>query len=338
MKNKISIFLIPALLLTAILLFSCDNPVEDEIKPYMQKYNLSDIQEKIVEDILYQKIDKITEEDMLKVKTITIAGKNAEASNNAISETSSDHYKFSGKTYEYNESYGNELSVLGIFENLEELQILYAPDLNDISFLSNLKNLKSINITMTNIKDFTFLEGLEKLTAISIYNCPVEKIKFNQNNAIEGVTIVGSFISNASVFNELNKSINKINISFNKIPIDNLNTFQKFNELIYLFLGAPELDISFLKDWNTNIENLGIGGTDNLDLNNIVHFGDTLTYLEIFDTDGIDLTPVDEFENLNNIYLLNVKNPIRGTKTQQGNDILTELDFTFNFFSWFEYD
>lgn len=339
MKNKISFFIVPALLFTVLLLFSCENSTEKTEVYYLQSYNLSETQIEIVENLVCKKINQITQEDLNGVTQITVAGKNVSPSSSVISEQSVSDYKFSGKTYKYDESYGNELSILGIFEALKDLTIFYEPFLTDASFLSNLINLTSINITMTNIRDFTCLEMLGKLKFVTIFNSPAEKINFNQYNTIKEFLMTASLISDASVFDMLNENINRINISHNKVSIANLDVLQKFTELKHLTIGAPELDFSFLSGFNADIESLSIGGSKNIDLNYILVFKETLTDLEIFDTDDIDLTPIDELENIKKVSLFNVKNPVRGAKTQpESNTLYFDINFNLNFFGWFEYE
>lgn len=227
---------------------------------------------------------------------------------------------------------------MSLFKSLEYLQILYAPSLNDASFLSGLKELKTIRICMTNIRDFTFMEELSKLVSVNINTSPVEKIKFNQNNNIEEFLITGSLISDASVFSGLNKNISGFSVLFNKVPVANLKILNNFKDLTQFSIVAPELDLSFLSGLDANIESLWVGGTDNLDLNEIIKFNNTLTQLQIYNIENIDLTPIDKLENIESVILFNVKNSVKGTKTQPDNSIFVDLVFNWDLFNWFEYE
>ncbi len=182
------------------------------------------------------------------------------------------------------------------------------------------------------------MEELSKLVSVNINTSPVEKIKFNQNNNIEEFLITGSLISDASVFSGLNKNISGFSVLFNKVPVANLKILNNFKDLTQFSIVAPELDLSFLSGLDANIESLWVGGTDNLDLNEIIKFNNTLTQLQIYNIENIDLTPIDKLENIESVILFNVKNSVKGTKTQPDNSIFVDLVFNWDLFNWFEYE
>jgi len=297
---------------------------------------ISKRQIEILESILNKTIDNVKIQDIEQVTNISIVGNHA-SKNEYMRSFSPSSYKYGGKHYEYINDYGNDLSILKIFTSLETLTICFTPSLSDLSFLSKLEKLYSLRIEMTNVYDFSCLSNLENLTSIIIQCTPIEKIKFNEKNKIKELYISKAYISDATVFTILNE-IETLSVTYNKIIIENLNNLNNLTNLKRLEIIAPESNFSFLENLKADLNYLVIGGSDNIDLKNILHFNDTLNDFTLINSKNTDLTPLDELNKLNNITLYNVSDSIKGKKTSPEAIGFNDLQISADVYDWYEYE
>ena len=336
-KNKIR-FMIFLILTAFLLLTSCENDAKKNTSCYLEGLDLSEEQVTMVTEILGMEKMSVTEEDLASVRQITVAGRQI-ADGMCLSEFGGTEYCVQGKQYPYEEGYGNELSVLAFFANLEELQILYAPALTDAAFLSSLSQLRTLNLCMTNIRDLSSLASLEKLTDVTIEVCPVETIAFHPDNRMNSVSLRDTRIGDASVFGTLSTNMTSLAIARHQVPVGNLDILERFTALDSLYIGIPDADLSFMKEMTAPLTYISVEGMDAPDLQNLQAFADTLTGISLRDVSCVDLTPLDLLPHLDSISMFHVTDPVRGEKTQKDSDSLeADVDMSLNFFKWFSYD
>ncbi len=343
-----------AVLLCALLLCSCGGSGGEE-KPdsglkapvsesgdknekfdVVKKYKLSREETEFLEAMLNREAEKITEMTLERIEKLTIAGTQIIEDKSVSALVRG--YMLDGKTYNFTEGYGNELSALRVFENLKELTIMYAPSLTDISFVSSFSELSILRVFYTNVGDATAISKLPLLERVGFVMSPIEKLAFYPDNGIIAFTLCGTKITDAEAFMGLNHRLTALEWYNNSQELKNLDMLSYFTSLDTLFLDAQELDISFLSQMSCHFTGLYLGGIANKELSCLLKFNNTLTEARIYSCEGIDLTALDELKYLNRITLMAVTDSVRGEKTTKGALELREQPYVSDPYGWFEYD
>jgi Leucine-rich repeat (LRR) protein len=141
-----------------------------------------------------------------------------------------------------------DFSLLGKLEQLEELSLCNNPQLNDISFLANLKNLKILNLGSTGIEELSPLSGLVNLQILNLKYNYLESLNPLKNLVnLHDLVLWGS-----AGFNDLNclpglTELRDLDIDSSTVKnIDVVKNFKKLDTLIMDNCRIP--DISPIKD------------------------------------------------------------------------------------------
>ncbi len=304
---------------------------------YLEQFDLTESERQIIESIFKLEEKHISEDNIKSIKRLTIAGREVEK-DKGVDGYNSESYRFKNKTRKYEESFTTEeLSFLRVFKHINYLEIFYAPNVSDISFLSDFANLTELKVTATNIKDFSFIKELVNLNSVCIITSPIESIELPSNNKITSFSISRGKLTSLSFLETLNENCAFLCISDNLTELTDLSYINRFKKLETLTVSAKNLNLSFLSEAEAKIHTLNIGG-DGLDLSDIKLLAESLEVVTISNSNGVDLRPLDEIKDLSKILLYNVKDPIRGELTKEGSEVL-KLDTPFNpdILSWFEY-
>ncbi|HSQ98108.1 MAG TPA: leucine-rich repeat domain-containing protein [Rickettsiales bacterium] len=212
---------------------------------------------------------------------------------------------------------------------LKHLDLSGNKDLNNISFLSNLSNLTILNIGITGI---TSLDSLPYLPNLKVLNLKMNKIK--SLNGIEKQTNLHDIILWGSEAESIDGFVNLKELR--AVDFDNCGLLKDFSPLSNLcnlmFLNFANVKMSNL-DFLRNLTNLqalvmdtaggilsevALSNFDNLTkmkflcmknmtLRNLSHFSNMkeLTFLELSGNSIIDLKPLEDLVNINNLILSN---------------------------------
>lgn len=184
-----------------------------------------------------------------------------------------------------------DLSILTRMKNITTLSLVHLP-LIQYAFHKEMKQLESLNVTRTNVRDIP-LDHFPNLTYLSI----------DDGN-----------LSDLDVLLPVSKSIKIIDIQDN--PISSLDTIHKFINLEMLTIsGDPISDISPVSEMN-NLTRLQIADTKVTDLTPLQH----LKKLQYLDARGTKVSSVSVLSGLKNLrYLLVDKSRITDLSSLDNN-------------------
>lgn len=197
----------------------------------------------------------------------------------------------------------NSIRSVKHLTNLRVLDI-EGTDVDDISFLRGLTNLRRLNLTELGIKHGKDLSNLTNLTYLNIYRNPISDLSFTRNLAKLkflniGYTSVGyiddlEHLKYLEVLTAWNTSINSL------YPLRNTNTLQRID----LWMTS----ISDIEDLRclTNIESISLKHTSISDISPM-RMWKKLWYIDISNTNVSDIECICELPNLKNINVSNTK-------------------------------
>lgn len=217
---------------------------------------------------------------------------------------------------EYEKLHVASLADMGLFPNLQQLNLENIGNITDFSILASCKSLSSIDISGGNIQDISFVEYLPNLGYCRLSDNNISDLSplLNCKN-LYGLYIDGNPISNLNVLDELDLESISVTVTY----LDNLSIFGSWKNLnnlqiygcggydlavigqlsnlryLYLYASdysqndwnskqAPLEDISFLENL-TNLERLNIQGLSSYAQLSVVKSLSNLTdlYVQTFD-------------------------------------------------------
>ncbi len=142
-----------------------------------------------------------------------------------------------------------DLEPLKSLIQLKTLQINNCDTISDISPLSSLENLVTLNLASNQISDSTPLVQLKKLTQLNVSNNQISDISnFSNLVNLEFLDISMNLLTDIDSIRYLTK-LNHLNLAYNS-ELSNLNSLSNLNCLIYLNILEiqEDSDLAFLKE------------------------------------------------------------------------------------------
>jgi Leucine-rich repeat (LRR) protein/signal recognition particle receptor subunit beta len=221
--------------------------IEKTGKLNLGKCGLTELPEELFELVWLEELNIANASIRGAFNCITIIHSRNKGETNDFSAISSDFSKLSNLKFFYAESLGTKITDISFLSGLIQLQSLDLSDnqITDISFLSGLTQLQSLDLSDNQITDISFLSGLTQLQSLYLSNNQITDISFLsgmtqlqslylRNNQITDI----SFLSGMTQLQSLDLSNNQItDISF----------LSGFTQLQSLDLRDNQItDISFL--------------------------------------------------------------------------------------------
>lgn len=274
--------------------------------------------------------DAITEEQIEAVTSLLIAGNCSSINKVGSVPFGKEGFSWKGSLKGWDEQYGTQLKELDVFQNLLELSILYNSELNDISFVSNMKYLKKLTIHMGKFTDISQLKSCQNLEVLELVGVEdlrdISVIQYLTN--LKKLKISGCSIEDFEPISKL-KNLEELIITYNHSNIANVESLNGLTNINILYLIYPNIDISFLKDSSVKPKILSVGG-GSLDLTDIVEISG-IEILNIEEAVIDDLSPLADF-NANNISLYNCSIP--SDKVDIGKNISISSGISHYAFFW----
>ncbi len=195
---------------------------------------------------------------------------------------------------------GNEnLTAISELTSLTSLN-LGNNNINDISFLKNLKNLQLLTLNNNNIEDISVLKNLKNLKSLYIYKNKISNL--SSLSGLKNLKNLALFSNNISNIEALSKLTNleRLTISFNKIS--NLSPLKNLTNLKYLNSNYSKIeDLKPLKDLK-NLKDLDLGHNNISSLEGI----ENLTNLKRLKTGYNNISDISLLNNLTEITWLDI--------------------------------
>lgn len=159
-----------------------------------------------------------------------------------------------------------------------------APDMRDLSSLSKLKNLETIILQGSKIKDLTPLEGLDKVQYLDLSdNVDLKEINsLKELTSLRKLDISNNDISDISSLSNLT-NLEWLRMSYN-FDIEDVESLSNLQNLKYLNLGSTSVsDLSPLLELK-NLENLRLAGCYDLEEADVLEKMIWLKSLNIYDS------------------------------------------------------
>lgn len=202
-----------------------------------------------------------------------------------------------------NLSYNNitDLSILKDLTSIQYLQ-LKSNEIKDIQHLENLTSIISLDLSFNFVLDYSILEKLITLKTLNLDRCRIKDVSFIKNlRTIKSLNLSGNEISDISYLKNL-KLLSKLNLSDN--PIDNFTFIEELKRLHTLIISKIKINnYSFLEKLN-NLSKLDISNNEIKDYSFLNYQGKlkslNVSYNKILDASFL--------ANLNNLVSLNLSN------------------------------
>ena len=184
-----------------------------------------------------------------------------------------------------------DLTGLSEFKNLERLN-LRMNAISDIHALSELSNLTFLELTFNKISDISALSGLTNLSELNLNSCEISDISALSNlTALTHLDLQSNKISDISVLSDLTE-LTYLDLGLNEIS--DISVLSKLNKLTKLELGGNNLsDLSPLSGL-TNLTFLGLVGNELSDLSVL----SGLTNLEVLNLRHNEIGDLDDLRPL----------------------------------------
>lgn len=112
----------------------------------------------------------------------------------------------------------NDISFLRKMEQVEELKLIDNPGISDINVVANMKNLKELNISGTQVTDISPLKGLSHLKMVWMYGTPIKDISvLAELPEIEDINALKTKVEDVSAFIKAGK-LKILGIEKSKLP------------------------------------------------------------------------------------------------------------------------
>ncbi|WP_411678844.1 leucine-rich repeat domain-containing protein [Clostridium thailandense] len=185
-------------------------------------------------------------------------------------------------------------------ENITELRLEYCEIIKDISGIENLVNLKSLDLTYSQVEDISELKGLKNLEELWLYDNKITDISALKDlTNLKNLQLYGNQITDIPSLRGLT-NLEYIDLGNNKIhDITLLKELHNLKELNLVYNNIT--DVSSLKEL-TNLNSL------NLDNNNITDISplgklSNLKKLSLSSNKTTDISPLKGLINLNSLVL-----------------------------------
>lgn len=203
--------------------------------------------------------------------------------------------------------FSDDLRNIGVFSNLNELTLHGYYSLDDISALSDLKNLHKLEITYADeITSFAVLYDMPKLTSLSIDSDNLRDIGFLSNmTELEELSLSRSELIDISILSECADTVTKLHLIDNYY-VEDYSVVSEFTHLTDLSLSAMLYDdYDVLPELGNmpNLKNLYLSG-----YSNVSKLADAtgLEELKLNGYYGDDLSPLAALTNLKHLTFRNV--------------------------------
>lgn len=335
---KKTVMLLTILLIVSVFFSACEFGEENVDTEDLVKDNIDDIDDvdnidtlfdleltereiAFIEDLTNKEFESLKPDDLKRHKTVSVVGDHVVLGeyNDGCSPTK---YEIGYESYEVGSDYSDCVYLLQYFPEIKNLSIYLNFNLQNVDFLKNCTNIETLLIYGTRVEDLTVLKELPNLKEVSICQSPVSSLEFHPDAKIEFFTLFSTLFGDLSVIEDQTQ-MNDLLIYDSLVPITNTQVLSKFDSLDTLIIIAPECDYSFFKDM-TAAPGVIIGGSDNIDLSVLQYLLPKMDSFQLWDSDGTDLTPLDLLPDRSKITLINCNPGVRGEKTAEGAEYLTE--------------
>lgn len=221
----------------------------------------------------------------------------------------------------------SNLNGIQYAKNLQSIIITGGSNIDDISYLTNLKKLKQIKIGDSDISDISYLSNLTDLMELDMHNNNIsnisplsglnnlDNIDLDSNNISDILPLQKKFkLTSLSLNNnniqditELGTNINMQTLQLSGNNISDITAISSLTKLEYLGLGENSIhDISPLS-WNIELKYLYLSDNDIDDISPLSGLTNLLRLYLSDNNDISDITPLKNIINLQYLYLANNK-------------------------------
>jgi len=192
--------------------------------------------------------------------------------------------------------------LLKTFRGIENLDISNNLILNNISPISELTELKQINISNTLIDDLSPLRNLNKLEVFNCSGTPVGSLEsLRYIAALKEINCSSTNVENLDIVTNL-RSLSNLDISHSKVI--QLDTISNLANLIHLNIsGTNVFDLKPLNRLNL-LSDLNLSNTQLKNLSSI----DSLTNIQYLNIDSTNITDLEPLSNYQNLSILQANN------------------------------
>ncbi|MGM2609229.1 leucine-rich repeat domain-containing protein [Bacillus cereus group sp. BceL008] len=201
--------------------------VDKQLQRHINKYNLN--RENLN--------TPITKEDLLKVKSLIVV----EAKSKGIKDVSGLEYMTNLENLTLEEVKLENIHFISGLRQLKSLSITYS-ELNDIGPLAKLEHIESLSLRNNKISDLSPLSQMKKIKMLDLNSNYIKDIKpLFKLTSLKTLTVANNQISNANLAGiEQLKNIKKLSLSNNGLT--NIEHLTPIKKLIELDLGKNELE------------------------------------------------------------------------------------------------
>ena len=218
----------------------------------------------------------------------------------------------------------SDISVLGEMYWLEELDITGSQrNVSDISILSNMPNLKRINLSGTGITDISVLSNIPDLEQLDISITDVSDISVLANmSALKSLDISGTHVSDISVLSNIS-TLEQLYLAGTEIA--DLSVLPQLINLKTLSLASMDLSDASALSGLKNLESLNLQNSSISDYS----FLADLTNLKELNLEGSSISNLDAVAGMNDLEILNISDcRIKDISALDGKEKLTCLDIS----------
>ena len=184
-----------------------------------------------------------------------------------------------------------DLTGLSEFKNLERLN-LRMNAISDIHALSELSNLTFLDLTFNKISDISALSGLTNLSELNLNSCEISDISALSNlTALTHLDLQSNKISDISILSDLT-NLTFLDLGIN--DISDISVLSRLNKLTHLELGGNNLSNLSPLSGLTNLTFLGLVGNELSDLSAL----SSLTNLENINLRHNEIGDIDDLSPL----------------------------------------
>ena len=325
------ICLIGACTVLLLLLCACDKPDPLPVEGDFSEFTAEETA--FLEEVFDRDISKITQSHLNTVYTLSFVGDRILRSDFTFTDCSEEGYMYNGELVPYDMDCAPDLSLLRLFPNLKNLGIYFCPALTDASGLAALQRLEKLSTYMTSVTDLSSLSSLTDLSYVFLRGTPVKTISFAENNHMNHLQISNAALTDLS-FLERCPTLTLLYIKHNTVPLQNTEHITALTGLYTLSILAPDTDFSFLKNVTAPIAVLGLGGTENIDLNMSEILCKSVQNISVANSGIVDLSPLDACSALTMLGLYVVKDYTdpKGVAEKIENFIVSDLSYDFFLF------
>ncbi len=285
--------------------------IEQTVQETQQTTTTEEKTEQIIKDAKKSETETSVENKDNAAEAVIIAGKEYSTDETYIEIIAeNDNFDIS------NVSYFADLRYLGISGSEKQERLIGTES------ISELKNLKTFEISGCTISDLSFLEGLDSLENLNLNNCSIDnetEANLSNLNALErvyiykcGISYVG-FLSNLSNLKELqlvdnniydisdlNNLPNLYHLSLSENHINDLKPLSKFPSLELIGLEYNDIDdISQLALLKSTIS-VSLNGNNIYDLSEIPNI-ENLVSIDLSENPISDISPLSECSSLSKL-------------------------------------